>query len=66
MFTRDDAPRQFSSQIMQRWFLRETPIRMAEVLAAVVAIQTFRESLNSGGRSCSCSCSSTRNRSRQP
>ncbi|CAE7301804.1 unnamed protein product [Symbiodinium sp. CCMP2456] len=49
MFTRDDLPKQFSSDvpklIMQRWFPRKTQICMIELLAAVVAVQTFREEI---------------------
>ena len=49
MFTREDSPKQFSSEvpkpIVQRWFPRKTQICMIELLAAVVAVQTFREEI---------------------
>ncbi|OLP84362.1 hypothetical protein AK812_SmicGene34786 [Symbiodinium microadriaticum] len=49
MFTREDSPKQFSSDvpklIVQRWFPRKTQICMIELLAAVVAVQTFREEI---------------------
>ena len=49
MFTREDSPKQFSSDvpklIMQRWFPRKTQICMIELLAAVMAVQTFREEI---------------------
>ena len=49
LFTREDSPKQFSSDvpklIMQRWFPRKTQICMIEMLAAVVAVQTFREEI---------------------
>ena len=42
-------PKQFSSDvpklIVQRWFPRKTQVCMIELLAAVVAVQTFREEI---------------------